>query len=629
MTKLVTNNFKVNAALQLRESITETDGNDYYIFAGQHNPWDNDASPPDVTASQFGEYYNIYNNMVFGKKVTESDVLHAVRRVNWTSGTVYTQYDDRADITANSYYVVVDDVDGQRSYFKCLNNNKGAASTQQPSINDLGGAVGASNYTSIYQTTGDGYVWKYMGGVTDSVFEQFATSDYSPVQINANVVTNAVDGSIDTVIINDGGAEYNRYQTGYFREVAFGGDQTKFVLATEANANNDFYTDCDIYIADTGEVRAILDYQVIAANTSKPTSSLEYNGYKLITIDSAFTVLPELSYQYQILPQVTVTGDGANAIGRAVVNTSANTIDQVIMVNRGSGYSFAEVSVTGTSGGSGEASANVRAIISPPGGHGSDVYNELDASQLIFSIKFANTENDTISVSNDFRTVGILKDPLFANVKMTFTDANGTDFTDGYFVKGGTSGATGEVSDNTNSGFLVIKDVAGTFEASETVTEYTDNTFTTGSGITGTLNTAQSQGQSTSGYLAGTFSQTTKVTFSGGFTSPELSGIFEEDDQVKNDQDGVITANGYVQEAIGTHGTMTTVALTNVQGTWQETYDIELVDASGDRIPIATVDGVINPDLKKNSGEVLYIENVQPIERAADQTETVNLVIKF
>ena len=136
MTKLVTNNFKVNAALQLRESITETDGNDYYIFAGQHNPWDNDASPPDVTASQIGEHYNNYNNMVFGKKVTESDVLHAVRRVNWTSGTVYTQYDDRADITANSYYVVVDDVDGQRSYFKCLNNNKGAASTQQPSINE-------------------------------------------------------------------------------------------------------------------------------------------------------------------------------------------------------------------------------------------------------------------------------------------------------------------------------------------------------------------------------------------------------------------------------------------------------------------------------------------------------------
>lgn len=636
MTRLVTSNFKVNAAIQLKESITETDGNDYYVFAGRHLAWDNDASPPDVSETIDTEHYEVYRNMVLGKKVTDSDVFHAVRRVDWASGTVYTQYDDTADISANNYYVLVDDIDGQRSYFKCLNNNKGAASTQMPTIQDLGGAAGAASYTNIYQTTQDGYVWKYMGGITDSTFNRFATSEFTPVSIDTTVANNAVDGSIDTVIVSSGGSEYNSYHTGYFRVVAYEGDQTKFILSADANANNEFYENQDIYIAATGEIRTIENYRVVAANTNASTSSVEYSGFKEITLNSAFTTLPSLANEYQILPKVTITGDGSNAIARAVVNTTANTIDQVIMVNRGSGYSFADITVVGNTGAANAVSANVRAIISPPGGHGSDVLNELDGSQLIFSVKIANTETNSISINNEIRQVGILKDPLFANVKMTFTGSYSiASFTDGYFVKGNTSGATGEVSDNTNGSYLVIKDVAGTFEGGETVTEYTSNTYASASGITATLDDADSQGQSSSGYLNGTFRQTTRVLFSGGFTSGS-EGEFQEDDYVKMVSDTeTITANGYVQE-VDSAPTQLYVDITNKRGLWQATggggqvtREIQLVAPTGGRNPIAEIDGIIDPDLKTNSGEVLYIENIQPIERAVNQTETINLVIKF
>ena len=634
MTKLVTNSFKVNTAEQFRESITEANGTNYYVFAGRHLSWDDDASPPVVSETQHGEVYDVYNNMIFGKKITGNDVYHAVRRIDWTSGTVYTQYDDKVDITNEDYYVVVDDIDGQRSYFKCLDNNNGAQSTQRPSVADLGGKVGASNYSNIYQTVLDGYVWKYMGGVSDAIFEKFSTNDYMPVIPNANVISNASDGAIEAIKVVNGGTEYNSYHSGYFRVIAYQGDQTKYILSADADANNDFYTTSDIYIPATGEIRTIVDYQVVAANTNAPTTSVRYSGYKIITLESAFLTLPNLTQQYEILPQVSITGDGSNAIARAIVNTAANTVHQVVVVNRGSGYSYATVAVTGNTGSATAETANVAAIISPPGGHGSDIYDELDASQLIFSVNFANSENSTISINNDYRTVGILRDPLFANVQVTFTGgAQGTDFgvpaSNKGYIKGNTSGATAIVTDNTNSSYLVLGDVLGTFEGGETITEYTSNAYSSTTGITGVVNTARSHGQTQSGYTSGTFRQTTRVTFANNYISPAGDGIFAEDDFVKQDREGVLTSNGYVQEAIGTHSTMVQVDLTNVQGLWQEDYNIELMDASGDRAPIARIDGVLEPDLKKNSGEVLYIENIQPVDRAADQTETINLVIKF
>jgi hypothetical protein len=38
---------------------------------------------------------------------------------------------------------------------------------------------------------------------------------------------------------------------------------------------------------------------------------------------------------------------------------------------------------------------------------------------------------------------------------------------------------------------------------------------------------------------------------------------------------------------------------------------------------------IIYPDLVRNSGKVVYIENVSPIERSADSVEKINLIIKF
>jgi hypothetical protein len=59
----------------------------------------------------------------------------------------------------------------------------------------------------------------------------------------------------------------------------------------------------------------------------------------------------------------------------------------------------------------------VTPVISPPGGHGSNINNELFGRYVGISSSFIGN-NVPLSPDNDYRTVGLLKNPLFANVNI-------------------------------------------------------------------------------------------------------------------------------------------------------------------------------------------------------------------
>mgnify|MGYP003647636644 CR=1 FL=1 len=44
---------------------------------------------------------------------------------------------------------------------------------------------------------------------------------------------------------------------------------------------------------------------------------------------------------------------------------------------------------------------------------------------------------------------------------------------------------------------------------------------------------------------------------------------------------------------------------------------------------ITFTSGYANPELQPDSGEIIYIENRKPIQRASDQTEDIKLIIEF
>lgn len=415
MTKLVTDKFKTHMAAQFVESVSESSNSLYYVFTGETLPFTDDNTPPAPTDSTFGVHNDVYDNLLFGKKITSDDVKHMIRRVDWQSGNTYSAYSYTSTSQATDNFYAISEESGNYAVFKCLDNNGGAAANDQPLFSETAAD------DEFYQTN-DKYVWKFMYNISAADWSKFATNDFAPVIPDANVSANAVSGSIEAIIINSGGANYNAYANGTFKEISVAGNTLIHGLESSSvtlSANTDFYQNSVIYVRSgtgAGQARNISEYIVT-------------DSKRQVVIASAFTTLPDTSSVFEIGPALTVKGDGDDAVAIATIDTSANSISTVEIVNRGSGYSFADVIIS--SNGDSTVAANLTPSLSPPGGHGSDAINELYASRAGVSITYANNESNTIPTTNDFRSVGILKDPLFANVELTLTTSTASSFLDG------------------------------------------------------------------------------------------------------------------------------------------------------------------------------------------------------
>ena len=306
MASLVTSKFRVHNAQQFAEAFSETSNTVMYLFIGKNTTFPNDNSPPTPVNSTANIEYTPWRDMYAAKRITTADVTHAIERYDWTSGTVYDQYDDQdTDLLEDDFYVMTEDY----NVYKCLFNVSASASTTKPT------GVSTSPFT-----TADGYIWKYMYTVTTAKALKFLTNDYIPVQTLASddgtdqwdVQTAAVDGGIHVIKVTAGGSGY-------------------------ATA-----------------------------------------------------------------PAVTITGDGTGATANSTI--TANVVTSVTITAAGTGYTRASVSFA-----SGAAAAT--AIISPKGGHGSDAVEELGGKFIMLNVRLDGNESNTFSVANEFRQVGIVRDP--------------------------------------------------------------------------------------------------------------------------------------------------------------------------------------------------------------------------
>jgi hypothetical protein len=584
-TKLVTNYLNLHNAKQFRESISETANSIYYVFAGRHLQYTGgDATIDDIVNTNDTVNIDPYKLMVFGKKVSNSDVKVMVPRYNWTTNTVFTAYRGNTDISACNYFAVVNAASSFHVY-KVLDNNGGAASTVEPDFNDTGA-------DDEYYSTSDGYVWKYMYTIDSSTFAKFATDDFIPVVPNANVSGNAVSGAIEVIVVSSPGSNYNTFLSNTFisSDLTIGGDPTLYAVANNASSSNDFYNDSLLYISGgtgIGQIRKIVDYVVIGSQ-------------KRVTLASAFTTAPDVTSVYEITPSVLIVGDGTGAVARALVNTSSsNTISEIEIIQRGSGYTFATTTVIGNTGGVSNA-ASIFAVLGPKGGHGKDAEIELGGKNLGISITFANSESNTIPVVNDYRTIGLIKDPLYANVELTIATPTGV-FSDNEVITQTDSNATGIVTDSTQT-TISVTNVAGIFVTNKTVTGATSGA--TANAISFVINGIVKD--------FNTFDNRHKYTYTSG------TGTFVEDEQVY--QVDVATANAYYHSNDANY-----YYLTDLRGVLNTGNTIIGQNSNA----TANLSSRLPPDIVQGSGEVLYIENVDPIDRSSSQSESIKLILKF
>ena len=740
MGKLVTSNFNSHNAKQFVESITESANSIYYVFIGKHTEFEGGTTPTQNNSPE-GTFYEPYRDMIYGKHVTDSDIKHMIANNAWTSGTVYAQYDHRdGDLKNKQFFAHVEEANGDFSVFKCLGNNKGAPSTEQPSASQT------SPDDEIYITTADKYQWKLMYEVPLATYNKFSTAKKFPIVDHANVSGNAVSGAIDFVTVNDGGVRYNSVANGVIKATNIGGEPRmieieslvsanltitsnstvsgtfasaepielagKFangdlldsnnqpsttsragydasarpftnVVATavvvESNtthlrtvdisgnffinksnvivrgstsnataiisdrvsdtssvsSNNQFYKGSTFYIASgpgAGAASQIEDYIVTgSARRVLLANSTGFSNSSGMIIDS--------TSRFEISPTVTITGDGAGAEARAIVNTAIGAVDTIEVTKRGSGYTHANATVVGNTGivvieSDGLANtradtANVTVIIGPKGGHGSDPINELYSDTVGISVDFANSQGGQIPATNDFRQIGILKDPLFSNVVITLANtissgggtATGTSFQDEEVVTQNTSGAFGVVTSR-GAGTINLSNVYGQFVT--TTDANTTHNIKGGTSLTiSTVSDFQTNERGSSSFSQ--FDQRLRLT---GLQVSTSEADFQVDEVVNQPETG---ATGIVH-TINTTATANVLSLTNVKGNWGIR---DTGEADGNAFEGATskasghVTGKAGPDIVPNTGEVIYIENVSAITRDDDQTERIKLMIEF
>ena len=589
-TQLITNYFKLHNVNQFRESISETANSVYYVFAAKHTTYPGgDGSIPSLTNSVEDTLINPYNEMIFGKRVTPNDVVSMIPRYDWTINTKYDAYRSNQDLSSKMFYVAVSS-GAAYHVFKCLDNAGNVASVNAPDITQ-------TTANDSYYATADGYQWKYMYSVTSSVFNKFATNEYMPVVANNLVVANAVAGAIDVITVGYRGSSYNTFLSNTFisTDLRVGGDTSRYYIANNAVASNNFYTGSFIYLTNgtgAGQGRRIVDY-------------LSLGGSKSIVLESPFNTAPDATTSYEIGPGVYVEGDGDGAAARAIVDTSqANSISRIEIIDRGYNYTWVKATVTGNTSGVSNL-AIVEAVLGPKGGHGSNPEYELGASTLCMSVSFTGTEVGTIPVQNDYRAIGVIKDPLYANVVITVGSASGP-FSTGETVIQANTGAQGTVTEWDTINTLTLTDVSGIILTGNTSVNYLTGQT---SGTTSSVVSYQVNGQAKN---FNTFDQRTRFSFLplvGTFTPDEA--VYQTDVQLAN--------------AVFHSNTSSNLYVTHIRGVLN-TGNTLIGQSSG---ASANLLFAYPPDLVKNSGEVIYMENESPITRSTSQSETIKIILKF
>ena len=589
MTERIYKEFHVHGARQLVESVTEAANDMYYVFTSKHTSF-TESSTPTPSLSISNSVFQTYDEMLFGKQITSSDISHAIENCTWSNNTIYYPYDDQdANLYTKKYYVVTQE-GSDYHVWKCINNNSNTASNSQPLFSDV-----SASLNSLYiKSATDGYQWRFMYTIPQATYNKFTSNNYIPVVEHANAVANAINGAIDQYFVSNSGNNYNEFANG---AVVSSTNTTHFKITSTdftLSGNNDFYNNCSIYFTAgvaNGEISKITDY---VSNSSG----------KHLTIATALSSAPDSTSRYEITPTVTISGDGSNAVARALINTSTNTVANIEILQRGSGYTYANVSIEANN----MASANLaaaRAVIGPFGGHSADPKSELDARFVIISTDFANTESSNIQTDNDFRTVGLLKNPYYANVQVTI-DAPSADFTVGEIVTHTTTSAKGYVQ-AANTTKLELSNAYGHFST-------TGNVTGDDSGASANLTAFLVNGKDTSRSNSHYFQQTHKFEHNLVTGTP-----FTEDETVEQ---STTTANGTVYQSNNTH-----TSLTTVRGTFGASNSyIVTGDTSSETVRFKNS---IPPDLVRGSGEVLLLKNVEAVSRSNTLTETVKLVLKF
>lgn len=216
MTAVITERLKKEFIQDVWNDITDSD-NYYYIGLGHSQSFgDGDTVPtPKVTRK---DERSIRENIMAVKLV--SDYSFVVPRYDWTSGTIYSAYDDTiAGHPVTPYYVLTD----ENQVYICIERGTDASGNAQPSTVKPTGSS-----SSPFFNAADGYTWKFLFTIGSLAASKYLSANFMPVKLQGQldsdglgsvtsiasdveqkgIQDSATDGQLAGFIVDSGGTGY-------------------------------------------------------------------------------------------------------------------------------------------------------------------------------------------------------------------------------------------------------------------------------------------------------------------------------------------------------------------------------------------------------------------------------------
>jgi len=305
---------------------------------------------------------------------------------------------------------------------------------------------------------------------------------------------------------------------------------------------------------------------------------------KIVTITNRGVGLGTANTTYKNVP---IKGDGSGAECTITVGNDSK-VESVTVSNGGSGYTFGTVDIVGGNVPTGTTRPSFNVIIPPQGGHGSDIYRELGAYNVMVYSRIENDlENPDFITGNQIARVGLVENPTFWN----------------------------------STSLLSLDKASAVYALKLTGVDYDSAIFPPDSQITQTIST----GTTAVGRVV-SYNQSTGVL--KYWQDKSLVGFNTDGTQNTNPTYG-FSLNRFTS-SISSGGSLDIVGTNNTLGI--DTNFSGITTTINNRtynLGQEFISGVSNPEVEKYSGNVIYVDNRPSITRSSNQKEDIKVILQF
>jgi hypothetical protein len=202
---IVTDPFKKLVAENLLTDFNT--GNHYFVGLGRSQLW-NDSDIVVVETNSARDRSQFRQNLQGVKQI--ADISAVVPRFNWSSGTIYSGWDDaQVGLPTNAYYIIT----SLNQVYLCVQPGRSLSGAAVTSV------VEPTGTSTTLIKTADGYIWKYLYTLSSLEASRFLAANWMPVryidsatnvieQLQEDVQNAARPGQVSRIIITNGGTGY-------------------------------------------------------------------------------------------------------------------------------------------------------------------------------------------------------------------------------------------------------------------------------------------------------------------------------------------------------------------------------------------------------------------------------------